>query len=260
MKKIAIVAAACVAGLVVAKSLHLYSYASTFYTQVAAETKKQIPTKFELERLRQEISNLDHDVDRMIRPVAEYKAQIERMRREIAKSEVALDAQRQTLLDVTADLKNSPRTVRYGGRDFAAEDVRAKLQLDFASFKRVEANLQTQQKLLTAKETSLKASQEQLAKVISKKREYEVRLAQLEAEEETLQIARIGSKPAFDDSRATQIEEALTAIEDRHNAERAEFELRSNTVIPVHQRDRGPVDVESIRAYLEQGKDVAVNR
>jgi hypothetical protein len=134
--------------------------------------------------------------------------------------------------------------------------VRLKLQRDFESFQRMEKNLQSQRKLLEAKETSLRAAQEHLAKVMGKKKEFELRLAQLEADEETLQIARVGTKLELDDSRASQIEAALAEIEQRHAVQRTEIELKTQTfandVIPVGPRQRTPsVDAVAIREYLE---------
>src|SRR5207237_935212 len=107
-------------------------------------------------------------------------------------------------------------------------------------------------------------TQEQLAKVIAKKREYEVRLAQLEADEETLHIARLGSKLQIDDSRTTQIEAALAHIEDRHNVQREEVALKTGTfandVIPVQQGHQSGQDVHSIRDYLVGSKTTTTAR
>jgi chromosome segregation ATPase len=263
MKKIlALVVIAGVAWFVVKKS-HLGSYAGTCAAQVGEEMKRQIPTKFELERIRHEVAQLDQDVSRMIRPVAEYKTQIDWMRKDLHKSQARLDERRQHLLTMTDDLKNNPVSITYD-RDYPTEVIRHKLQKDFDSFKRLEAHVKTQQKLLEAKEASLKASQEQLAKVITKKREYELRLAQLEAEEETMQVARIGNKLQLDDSRATQIEAALTEVERRHDDERNFVELKAGALvtdsIPVQQR---ALDVHAIRTYLQQdapAKNVTASR
>jgi chromosome segregation ATPase len=246
------------------KKSSLFSYASTLWSQVKAETKNAVPTRFEIDRVRHEIANLDGDIAGMIRPIAEYKATITRLKKDIAQSEQALDEQKGVLLSMTKDLEGNPTFVEYGGEAYAADRVRSKLTKDFAGYKRLEANLSSQRKLLEAKETSLKATQEQLAKVIAKKREYEVRLAQLEADEETLQIARIGSKLQIDDSRATQIEAALADIEHRHNVQRAEVELKTGTlandVIPVQQRNQPKQDVNAIRDYLEGAKTTASAR
>jgi phosphoenolpyruvate synthase/pyruvate phosphate dikinase len=146
--------------------------------------------------------------------------------------------------------------VLYQGEEFAADRVRHKLQRDFESYQRFEKNLQSQRKLLEAKEASLRAAQEQLAKVVAKKKEFELRLAQLEADEETLQIARIGSKLEFDNSRATQIEAALADIEQRQTVQRTEIELKTQTlandVIPVGpRREPARLDYAGIRQYLE---------
>lgn len=256
MKKLLIGAAVAVAALfVLGKTTNLFSYTGTIWSQARTEAKRQIPTKFELDRIRHEIANLDGDVDRMIRPVAEYKAVIDRMRRDIYRGEANLADQKKTLVALTDDLKTNHTTLVYGGKRYAAETIRVKLSNDFEAFKRAEAHLTAQRKLLASKESSLKASQEQLLKVINKKKEYELRLAQLEAQEEALQVARIGSDIRVDNSRATQIEKALQDVEDRQSADLHAIELTTGLVsldgIPVQERPTEEVDVEAIRAYLE---------
>jgi chromosome segregation ATPase len=231
------------------------SYAGTLWSQVKTETKNAVPTRFEISRARHEIANLDDDISAMIRPIAEYKATITAVKKEIGHSEITLGEHKAVLLSMTKDLEGSPTVLVYAGEEYSADRVRAKLAKDFASYRRLEANLQSRRKLLEAKEKSLKATQEQLAKVIAKKREYEVRVAQLEADEETLRIARIGSKIQIDDSRTTQIEAALSDIEHRHDVERAEVELKTgdlaNDVIPIGERRSTALDVNAIRDYLE---------
>ena len=233
------------------------SYASTVWSQVKTETKNAVPTRFEIDRARHEIANLDDDIAGMVRPIAEYKATIVGLKKDIGQFEKALAGQKATLLTMTKDLEGNPTVLVYAGEEYGADRVRAKLAKDFESYQRLETNLKSQRKLLEAKEKSLQATQEQLAKVIAKKREYEVRLAQLEADEETLQIARIGSKLQIDTSRTTQIEAALGDIEHRHNVQRAEVELKTGTfandAIPVQERQETR-DVHSIRAYLERGE------
>ena len=92
-----------------------------------------------------------------------------------------------------------------------------------------------------------------MAKVISKKREYEVRLAQLEAMDQSLQVARIGTTIKIDASRTTQIEEALQGLEKRLSADAAELDLRKNGLgeINLFEREPEPFDLNVIRTYLE---------
>jgi len=255
MKKLLVAMLVLGAGVYAVKKTSLCSYGGTLWSQVKTETKNAVPTRFEMDRVRHEIANLEDDIGAMIRPIAEYKAAIIRLKKEIKQSEKSLQEQKEVLLTMTHDLDTNPQFVVYAGEQYDADRVRTKLQKDFASYQRLEAHAKSQNKLLEAKETSLKATQEQLAKVIAKKREYEVRLAQLEADEETLQIARIGSKLQIDDSRTTQIEAALAEIEHRQNVERAQVELKTgvaaNDVIPVRNGERTKHDVSTIRAYLQ---------
>jgi chromosome segregation ATPase len=241
-----------VALVAVLKKTNVCSYAGTMFSQVSADVKNQVPTKFELERIRHEIAALDGDISQMIRPIAEYKTVIEKMRRDIDRNQAKIAEQKKTLLAVVEDLKGNPDKLYYSDKVYSAERVRQQLGRDTERLKHLEKSVKAQQQILEAKELSLKATQEQLAKVISKKREYEVRLSELEADEETLQLAKIGTTTKIDNTRATEIEEALTAVKQRQDVERNIMEVRNAELanIPLHDRTR-PADLQSIRNYLE---------
>ncbi|MSQ96002.1 MAG: hypothetical protein EXR98_15800 [Gemmataceae bacterium] len=254
MKKLLIIGCiGAVALVAIAKTTKVCSYATTWLGQVSAEAKNSIPTKFELDRVRNEIAALDGDISQMIRPIAEYKSVIEKMRKDVAKTEVNIIEQKKTLLAVVEDLKDNPKVVNYGGKTYSADRVRKQLERDTESLKHLEKTIKTQLQVLEAKEVGLRGTQEQLAKVIAKKREYEVRLAQLEAEEETLKVASIGTEFKFDSSRATQIEEALANIEQKQDVTRRELEIKNGqaNIIPLHDRTQTPADLQTIRNYLE---------
>jgi chromosome segregation ATPase len=248
-----LVVAAVAAGLwVAAKTTHFGSYAGTLWTQIRSEGKKQISTKFEIERARHEIAQLDKDITGAIRPIAEYKAALQQLDKDIRQGQSNLSDRREALLHLTHELESKPPFVMVSGRKLTAEKAKAALDRDFEGFQRLEKHIDSLRKLQDAKQQSLEASQEQLAKLISKKREFEVRLAQLETDEETLQIASLGNKMAVDDNRASAIEAALSEIEHRHNVKRAEFEFAAGDVITtVPPATRRTNDLAGMRAYLE---------
>jgi len=256
MKKLILIGLiGAVAVVAVAKKTNAWSYTTTMVAQVEKGAKEQIPTKFELERIRQEISGLDGDINQMIRPIAEYRVAIDRMRKDITKTQGNIEERKKTLLAVVEDLQaeDGKNHVKINNRKYSVEQVRRQLQRDTEELKQLQKHVKTQQQVLEAKEASLRATQEQLAKVISKKREYELRLAQLEAEEETLQVARIGSDIKIDSSRATQIENALADIERNQEVARREIEMRTGDLasIPLQERTPGPLDLQAIRNFLE---------
>jgi chromosome segregation ATPase len=250
-----LVVAAAAAGLwVAAKTTHVGSYAGTLWSQVRSEGKRQISTKFEIQRARHEVAQLDKDISGMIRPIAEYKAALQQLDKDIRQGQANIYDRRDTLLRLTRELESKPAFVNVAGRQIAGEKAKAALERDFEGFQRLERHVDSLKKLQDAKQQSLEAAQEQLAKLISKKREFEVRLAQLETDEETLQIASLGNKMAVDDNRASAIEAALAEIEQRQNVRRAELELASGDLISdvLSAPPRRPAsDLASMKAYLE---------
>lgn len=243
-----------VALVAVMKKTNVCSYAGTLISQVSADVKGQVPTKFELDRIRHEITGLDSDISQMIRPIAENKATIAKMHKDIDKSQKNIDETKKTLLAVVEDLKGNPAELNYGGKMWKADYVRQQLARDTDRLKQSEKHLKAQLQMLDAKEQSLKATQEQLAKVIAKKREYEVRLTQLEAEEESLRVLAVGNDVKIDSTRASQIEEALAAVEHGQNVRRIEMETKAGELanIPLNDRRTAPTtDLNTIRNYLE---------
>lgn len=242
-----------VALVVVLKKTNVTSYASTLMSQVSKDAQDQVPTKFELERIRGEIGALDGDISQMIRPIAEYKYTIEKMRKDIAKSEKNIEERKKNLLTVLEELDANKKFV-INDRTVSHEQVRKQLARDTEALKQIEKHVKVQQQVLEGKENALKATQEQLAKVVTKKREYEIRLSQLEAEEESLKVMSVGADLKIDPTRAAQIEEALAAIEKRQSVARHELTMKTEgdiANINLQDRNRTAPDINAIRSYLE---------
>ncbi len=253
----AIVLAASVAALVVlAKTTDATSYVGTLWRQARQVAKDQVPTKFEIERIRHEIAGLDGDVGRMIRPIAEHKVAVERLRQDVADDTARLAEQRKVLLDAIAAVKSGKRELVYGGRPYSVDHVKAKIALDSEAFKRLEASVAAKKKLLESKEETLRAAQEQLQSFMGKKQQFEVQLAQFEAEHEINQVAAVGTDIKVDGTRAATIAAALKELKDKIDQQRVELEYRKGVIevsgIPLSQPQQpAAVDLESIQQHLE---------
>ncbi len=244
---------------VVAKKTNAFSYASTLFAQVEQDAKKQVPTKFEIERIRNEITSLDSDVSQMIRPIAEYKADIEKLRKDVAKTQTNIEQKKADLLAVVEKVQDKNGFVVLAGKKHSVEKVQQVIQRETDHVKVLEKNVKAQQQVLEAKEASLKATQEQLAKVVNLKRDFEVRLAQLEALDQTIQVNRIASNIKIDTSRATQIDNAMQGLERRLNADIHELDLRKGDVnnIDLFEREPEPLDLNAITNYLRGNEPAA---
>jgi chromosome segregation ATPase len=256
-RKLLVLGVLLVGGFWVVKHTSLASYVRVLWAHVRNDVRESVPTQIELDRARIEIAAMDRDISNMLRPIAEHMATIKRLKKDIDGTRARLTEQKSVLLAMTKDLEGDPPTVEYGGEVYTVGRIRGKLQRDFDSYKRTEAALASQEKLLDVKERSLSSAREQLAKMIAKKRDYEIRLAQLCADEEALKVARMGTGLKADDSRAAEIEAIFTQIERRHDVQRSELELTNGPLasdfIPVDPRTASPgkLDLRGIRGYLE---------
>lgn len=221
----------------------------------SASDAKDQPSREKIAKARKELADMDKEIDRLIRPMAEYTAAIGKLRKDIAATETSLAEQKEVLRVLAKDLESGATTLVYGGTKFSVERLEAKLQKDFKSYQRLESQLASKKSLLEAKQTSLRGVQEQMAKVMAKKQEFELRLAQLEADEEVLQIAKLGSKLQVDQTLTTRIEAALEDIAHQHQVDRAELELRTGKVadddIVIPTRPEPKTDAAAVLRYLD---------
>ncbi len=240
-------------GVLVAKTTFL-SYARTAFTIVKEEASDAVSTSFELKRVQLEIAQLDRDMEGQIKPLAELKAALVQLERDIERQQISLADQRVALKNRVAELQKQESHYVFAGKKWTRDQFQLAVERDFESFKRQETHLVTLKKLQEAKQVALDASHEQLEKFQSKKREFTIRLAQLQAEEETLNVARLGSRKPADSRRPSQIEEALQEIERRQQVQRYELEFANQAnVSPAFPPAAKTTDLSAISKHLTQG-------
>jgi len=257
-KTIALVAAGVIGLAVLAKTTNVSSYVSTLWSQARTAAKQQVPTKFEIDRIRNDIASLDQDLDRLIRPIADHKVAVERLRKDVARDEEKLAEQKKVLLDATNAVKTAQKGDKlvYGGKSYSVDQVKTKIALDFESYKRFEGNLTAQKDLLKSKENTLQAAQEQLTTFIAKKQEFSLQLAQLEAYNEVNQVAAVGSDIKIDTTRLATIAQSLSELRETVEKDRMVLEMRNGILatngIQLNQPQSSvAVDLEAIQTHLE---------
>jgi len=259
-KTIALLAAGLVATIVLAKTTHVGSYVKTAWRQAKDVAKQQVSTDFEIERVSQEIGSLDRALDRMIRPIAEHKVAVDRLRREVTEKEAKLAEQKKVLLDATAAVRNAKPNEQlvFADKPYPVEQVKRKIAVDFESYKRFESSVGAQRKLLESKEATLRAAQDQLQTFMSKKRDFELQLAQLRAEHEVNKVAAVGTDVEIDNTPLANIAQALAELKDAIDRDRIVLDTRNgiNAVngIQLNQpQQTTAVDLDAIQAHLQNG-------
>jgi phage shock protein A len=253
-KKLVIGGVIALACIWAAKKTHVGSYASTVVAFGKEQVCGQIPRELELARVEHEIQQLDRDYQGLLGPIAEKMASVKKLEREIATARENQQDQRDALLALTKAVDAKETQISYNGKTFVLDRAKVKLARDFATFKKLETHLASKEKLMEAEIKNLAAIRDQLDKLIGQKREFEIRLAQLEAEEATLKVARIQTPLQTDDGRVADIKRTLDRIEHGQAVEQNKhvLEQQYGSKIADAQPNTpvGVLDLDEIRGYL----------
>jgi chromosome segregation ATPase len=254
-KKIAVVAVIALACMWVAKRTHAVSYATTLISKGKDHICGQIPRELELARVQQEIQHLDRDYQGLLGPIAEKMAAVKKLEREITTARTNQQEQKANLLALTRAIDARESQISYNDCNYNLEQAKVKLHKDFANFKKLELSVVTKERLLEAEAKNLAAIHDQLNKLTTQKREFEIRLATLEAEEATLKVARVQTPLVTDEGRVADIKNTLDRIEQSQVVEQNQHLLQQQYGSKIGdaqpQIQVRAVDVDEIRDYLQ---------
>jgi len=215
-KKLIVTVIAIGAGFFLLRSTHLGGYARTAWSKARTSVQGQIPIEFQLESIRNEITQLVPDLKREISRVAAETVAIDSLRDEVAEIGKKLDGQKELVRSMSEELRNGKnQQVAFHGRTYSAERFQERLSIALLGAKQCAENLKAKEQLLEAKEKGLEAAKLQLASIRNQKSTLEVQVAQLEAELKTLRLTQIKSEFQLDDSRLSHIKASLADVRNR---------------------------------------------
>src|SRR5258707_12549572 len=121
-KKLVVTAIAIGAGFFLLRSTHLGGYARTAWSKARESVQGQIPIEFQLESIRNEVTQLVPDMKRHISQVAAETVAIDGLREEVGVIRNNLDGQREAVRAMTDELQNGKNhQVAYRGRVYSPE-------------------------------------------------------------------------------------------------------------------------------------------
>src|SRR5215207_194069 len=100
VKKIVIVSLAVVAGLFLLSKTHMGSYVHTAWTKVSSSVQGSVPLEWEIERIRNEIAQLDPDMQSQISSIAKEVVAVENLQKDVADLRVTVNNKRDALVSL----------------------------------------------------------------------------------------------------------------------------------------------------------------
>jgi len=259
-RKILITGAILVAGLVVMNKL-APGFVGTAWTGICKEARNKIPTRFELDRLENEIAQLDRDIEQLAGPIAEADYDLKQLKKDITKISANLERGKKALTAWTNDLDRGSPVIHYEGKDYNQRQMKQKVQETFTTCKLLETQLNSKEQLLAATQQRHDALYEQANQIAALKKQFEIEVANLRAEEEKLKVAKMGNTPVKENARVAQIKEGIRNLQKqmavaqttRELLNRAPFNTEPNTTNNVNTTPEP--NLEEIRHFLQGNGD-----
>ena len=205
-----VMAAALIAGFVFGKDM--FSYASTACQSVRNAVKSEITPEFELERIRNEISNLMPEIRRHMTVVAEQTVDVRDLERQIGDKELSLSSQKSAILALREDLTTNKDKFTYRHVSYTRGEVEADLAHRFEAFRAAEDGLGRDQQILSAQRQTLRANQKKLNAMLERKQNLALQVSQLEARLKTIQATEAVNSIEVDDTKLSRVEDMIREL------------------------------------------------
>ena len=190
----------------------MVSYVTTAFDKVEDQFKSNVPVKFEIERARRMLKDLDPEIERNMHLIAREEVEIAKLEREMAKHDRQLAKSRAEILRLKGDLESGNSHFVYAGRSYSAFEVKTDLANRFQHHKTVEATADQLKKVLQARENGLTAAREKLEGMMAAKRQLAVDIENLVARQKMIEVAQTTSQFNFDDSQLARTRDLIGEI------------------------------------------------
>ncbi|MHB8969826.1 MAG: hypothetical protein ACYC3X_08830 [Pirellulaceae bacterium] len=188
------------------------SYVTTAVDRVQDQVKGNVPVKFEIDRARGMIKDLEPEVERNMHLIAREEVEIAKLQRELQQNEKQLARSRDEILRLKGDLESGNSQFVYAGRSYSSSEVKSDLANRFQHHKTAEATVDQLEKILRARENGLQAAREKLEGMLAAKRQLAVEIENLEARVKMVEVAQTTSQFNFDDSQLACTRDLINEI------------------------------------------------
>jgi septal ring factor EnvC (AmiA/AmiB activator) len=193
----------------------MFSYVWTSVGNVRQTVKQSVPVKFELERARGMIADLDPEISRHKRDIAREELDLRKLEEQVKDEEGKLAKAWKDIQRLRGDLTRGDSNYVYAGHTYTSQQVETDLTNRFERYQTKEATVDKLRKILDARRRGLTAAEEKVKELIAAKRQLEVEVENLEARMKMVEVAKAASDFNIDDSQLSRTRELLSDIESR---------------------------------------------
>jgi chromosome segregation ATPase len=211
------------------------SYIRTAFHKVRDNAKSSVPVQFEIDRAREEITNLGPAIHDNIENLARAQVEVESLDREIIAIRTNLGSEHKVLTALRDSLKTGDFKLT-GNVTYTEDEVKTELKHRWDHYKQVGDQLKDKEETLKAKQKAVVAARVQLSQMTATRQALLTKLSGIEARLKMIQTTKESNEFNFDDSALARAKASVADLEKRLDvmARTAEMEGKySDTGIPV---------------------------
>lgn len=206
------------AGVLVVGSLGIgttWSYIKTVWRGVGKGIRDATPIAFDLERLHNEIKDMEPELRRNQGIAAQLEVELENLQHEIAQMEEEQATALKEMQKLREALATNATKFQFGGREYSRSEVDADLGRRLDRYEARQSELEAKRQLCQERRRGLEAA---VAKVNEYRRQYDqlkIKAESLAAQLRQLETAQAAGSIAVDQSRLSRAKELSKQIESR---------------------------------------------
>ena len=236
-------------------------YVSKAVGDVRESINGKVPVEYELDGIRGDVEDLKTEIHDAMHKVARESVDLDGLKEEI-------DAKEQLVSKLTYDVqrlngiaKSGETFVAHNGDHFGTEQVKTDLGLRFERLKTEKSTLGQLKQLHAVREKTLNATRQKMDKMMARKQQMEVDIANLESIHRLNEVAKVTSKLEIDDSPFNQASERIQDLKTRLQVERKilNVDVTAEVRIPLDAPQSQDI-TEEVDAFLNpQAGNLAVS-
>lgn len=214
------------AAVAVALVVGIYHFGSYIKDQVK-HAERNLPPEVRLKMVKDDIAKLDQEIDKNWGPIAKLEGEIKDTRRSVDNEQAWLESKKTDMLAAAGDLEAKVQKVSYNNKTMTAAEARKALASDAEVYKSRKQRAESLSRVLASQEKALEAFRARQNEMKIAKAELNARVAQIEADLQSLELAKTkSSMPNGDNSLLDRIKSRLNDLEKDTRDKIREGELR----------------------------------
>jgi chromosome segregation ATPase len=219
------------------------SYVRTAFHKARHSAQDRIPTQFQIDRARDEVSNLEPAIIENRETLARAEVDVEHLENEIASTQSNLAVEKRELLSLSDRVRNGDYRLT-GHVAYSPEEIKANLASKLDHYKAVSRVIEEKEATLKARQKAVSAARLQMTNLVTAKRNLMTKLEGIEAKLRMIEATQGKNEFTFDDSALSRAKQTISDLEKRLEvkARVAEIEGRfSDGGLPVLEPGRDVV-------------------